>query len=801
MKRRIKNVAVLGSGIMGSRIACHFANIGLNVTLLDISPSELNEKEQKLGLNLTERVVRNRIVSEALTAAIKSNPSPLYSKKLRKHISVGNFDNDFDKISNADWIIEAVVERLDVKNSIFSRVDELRKKGSIVSTNTSGIPVHSMIEGKSEDFKQHFIGTHFFNPPRYLELLELIPTSSTDKKLVAFLMDYGQRFLGKKTVLCKDTPAFIANRIGVFSIMSLFHAVQEIKIDIETVDQLTGPVLGRPKSATFRTCDVVGLDTLVKVAQGVYDNCPDDEQREIFQIPEFINTMVENNWLGSKSNKGFYEKRKNKDGKSEIWSLDLEKLEYRPKKKNRLSSIGEAKKASTLKAQIKTLLTHDDEGGQFLRKIFYQLFSYVSFRIPEISEDISRIDDAMRAGFGWSFGPFETLDILGLKEVAEQMKKENISLAPWIEEMIQSGFESFYQVKDGNVLVYDPKQKSLSIKQGAAHSINMRALKHKNTLWNNKDSSIIDLGDGILQLEFHSKMNSIGAGVIQGINKAIDLAEKGYEGLVIYNEGQNFSVGADVGMIFMMAVEQEYDELSYAIKLFQKTVMRLRYSSIPVVVATHQMTLGGGCEISMHADKVVAHAETYMGLVEFGVGVIPGGGGTKEFALRLSDELKEGDIRTNAFRERFLTIGQAKVATSALEAFELGYLRKGIDEYCVSREQQLSRAKQVALQMANNGYTPPSERKDITVLGNEALGLVYAGANSMMSGNYISEHDQFISEKLGYVLAGGALTEVSQVSEQYLLDMERKAFVELCMKRKTLERLQSMITKGKVLRN
>ena len=801
MKRRIKNVAVLGSGIMGSRIACHFANIGLNVTLLDISPSELNEKEQKLGLNLTERVVRNRIVSEALTAAIKSNPSPLYSKKLRKHISVGNFDNDFDKISNADWIIEAVIERLDVKNSIFSRVDVLRKKGSIVSTNTSGIPVHSMIEGKSEDFKQHFIGTHFFNPPRYLELLELIPTSSTDKKLVAFLMDYGQRFLGKKTVLCKDTPAFIANRIGVFSIMSLFHAVQEIKIDIETVDQLTGPVLGRPKSATFRTCDVVGLDTLVKVAQGVYDNCPDDEQREIFQIPEFINTMVENNWLGSKSNKGFYEKRKNKDGKSEIWSLDLEKLEYRPKKKNRLSSIGEAKKASTLKAQIKTLLTHDDEGGQFLRKIFYQLFSYVSFRIPEISEDISRIDDAMRAGFGWSFGPFETWDILGLKEVAEQMKKENISLAPWIEEMIQSGFESFYQVKDGNVLVYDPKQKSLSIKQGAAHSINMRALKHKNTLWNNKDSSIIDLGDGILQLEFHSKMNSIGAGVIQGINKAIDLAETEYEGLVIYNEGQNFSVGADVGMIFMMAVEQEYDELSYAIKLFQKTVMRLRYSSIPVVVATHQMTLGGGCEISMHADKVVAHAETYMGLVEFGVGVIPGGGGTKEFALRLSDELREGDIRTNAFRERFLTIGQAKVATSALEAFELGYLRKGIDEYCVSREQQLSRAKQVALQMTNNGYTPPSERKDITVLGNEALGLVYAGANSMMSGNFISEHDQFISEKLGYVLAGGSLTEVSQVSEQYLLDMERKAFVELCMKRKTLERLQSMITKGKVLRN
>lgn len=801
MKRRIKNVAVLGSGIMGSRIACHFANIGLNVILLDISPSELNEKEQKLGLRISDSEVKNRIVNEALDTAVKSSPSPLYSKHLKNHITVGNFDEDFEKISTADWILEAVIERLDIKNSIFAKVDNMRKKGSIVSTNTSGIPIHSMIEGRSEDFKQYFLGTHFFNPPRYLELLEIIPTSNTKKELVEYLMDYGQRFLGKKTVLCKDTPAFIANRIGVYSIMSLFHTVKELKLDIETVDQLTGPVLGRPKSATFRTCDVVGLDTLVKVAQGVYDNCPDDEQREIFKIPEFINTMVENKWLGSKSKKGFYEKRKDANGKSEIWSLDLENLTYRAKKKVRLASIGEAKKEKTLKAQIKTLINHQDEGGQFLRKVFYQLFSYVSFRIPEISEDISRIDDAMRAGFGWSFGPFETWDILGLNAVVEQMKKEKIPLASWIDEMMESGVDSFYEIKNGEVQVYNYERKSLEPSYRSSSSINMRALKHTNTIWNNKDSTIIDLGDGILQLEFHSKMNSIGAGVIQGINKAIDLAEKEYEGLVIYNEGQNFSVGADVGMIFMMAVEQEYDELAYAVKTFQQTVMRLRYSSIPVIVAPHQMTLGGGCEIAMHADKVIAHAETYIGLVEFGVGVIPGGGGTKEFALRLSDELKEGDIRTNAFRERFLTIGQAKVATSALEAFELGYLRSGIDEYCVGREQQLSRAKQSALQLANNGYTPPSIRKDITVLGNEAVGLVYAGANSMMAGNYISEHDQFISEKLGYVLAGGELTEVSKVSEQYLLDMERKAFVELCMKRKTLERLQSMITKGKVLRN
>lgn len=801
MKRRIKKVAVLGSGIMGSRIACHFANVGLNVTLLDIVPGEPNEKELKSGATLEDKIVRNRIVNDALNASIKSNPSPLYSKKLAQRITTGNFEDDFEKISEADWIIEAVVERLDIKNVIFEKVDAFRKKGSIVSSNTSGIPIQSMLQNRSEDFVHHFLGTHFFNPPRYLELLEIIPTEKTNSEVITFLMDYGQRFLGKKTVLCKDTPAFIANRIGVFSIMSLFHTVEQLKLDIETVDQLTGPILGRPKSATFRTCDVVGLDTLVKVATGVFDNCPEDEQRKTFEIPSFIQGMIDNNWLGSKTKKGFYQKKKGEDGKSEIWSLDLAKMEYRPKKKIRLKSIGAAKKASSLEEKLNILFNHEDEGGQFLRSVFYQLFSYVSYRIPEISDSIERVDDAMRAGFGWALGPFQTWDALGVQNIAAQMKEHKIPYAEWIDEMINSGIESFYELDNGKVGVYGVQEKSMVAQATDPLSLNMNVLKHDDTIWSNKDTSIINLQDGILLLEFHSKMNSIGAGVIQGINKAIELAEKEYEGLVIYNEGQNFSVGADVGMIFMMAVEQEYDELAYAISMFQKTVMRIRHSSIPVIVAPHQMTLGGGCEIAMHADKVIAHAETYMGLVEFGVGVIPGGGGTKEFALRLSDELKSGDIRTNAFRERFLTVGQAKVATSAVEAFELGYLREGIDEYCVSRQHQLSRAKSAALQLANNGYTPPTERQDITVLGNEALGLVYAGANAMMSGNYISEHDQFISEKLGYVMAGGPLTEISQVSEQYLLDLERKAFVELCMKRKTLERLQSMITKGKILRN
>jgi len=800
-KRRISKVAILGSGVMGSRIACHFANIGVEVLLLDIVPRELNDKEKAKGLSKEDKSVRNRIVNEALQTAIKSNPSPLYSKSFSKLISTGNFEDDMAKISEVDWVMEVVVERLDIKKTVFEQVEEHRKKGSIVSSNTSGIPIESMLEVRSDDFQKHFLGTHFFNPPRYLELLEIIPSSKTDATLVDFLMDYGRKFLGKKTVLCKDTPAFIANRIGVYSIMSLFHTVKEMGLSVEAVDSLTGPVLGRPKSATFRTCDVVGLDTLVHVAKGVEENCPNDEAKETFAIPEYVQKMVDNDWLGSKSGQGFYKKVKGDDGKSKILALNLETLEYAEKDKVRFNVIGEAKKIDDLKERYQLMVNSDGEAGDFYRKTFYALFQYVTHRIPEISDELYRIDDGMRAGFGWQLGPFESWDALGLKDTLEKMKSAGYEAADWIQEMLDAGFESFYKVEQGQKKYYDIASKSYQAIPGTEGLVVLDNLRDDNIVWKNKGCTLVDLGDGILNLEFHTKMNTIGSEIIQGINKAIDLAEAEYEGLTIYNTGQNFSAGANVGMIFMMAVEQEYDELSFAIKQFQKTMMRVRYSSIPVVVATHQMALGGGCELSMHADKVVAHAETYMGLVEFGVGVIPGGGGSKEFALRLSDELKEGDIRTNTFRERFLTIGQAKVATSAHEAFEHGYLDAKKDEVIVSRELQLTRAKQAALQMAEVGYTKPAERKDIKVLGNEALGLVYVGANSMKSGNYISEHDQLISEKLGYVLAGGDLSERTEVSESYLLDLERKAFVELCTKKKTLERLQSMVTKGKVLRN
>ncbi|KJS06712.1 MAG: 3-hydroxyacyl-CoA dehydrogenase [Flavobacteriales bacterium BRH_c54] len=790
--RKINKVAVLGSGVMGSRIACHFANIGVEVLLLDIVPKEAVESKDKAA--------RNKIVNDALQFALKSNPSPIYSKSYVSRITTGNMDDDMAKIANCDWIIEVVIERLDIKKQVFENVEKYRKQGTLITTNTSGIPIHLMLDGRSEDFQQHFCGTHFFNPPRYLKLLELIPSPKTSPEVMAFLEDYGQRFLGKTTVVCKDTPAFIANRIGVYSIMSLFHTVTEMGLSVEEVDKLTGPVIGRPKSATFRTCDVVGLDTLVHVANGVKDNCPNDEANTTFEIPSYINKMVENNWLGSKTKQGFYKKVKTDDGKSEIHALNLSTLEYAPSQKVKFATLEMTKTIDDLKERMKVLINGKDKAGEFYRKSFFGLFAYVSNRIPEITDAIYKIDDALCAGFGWSLGPFANWDAVGVEEAVNQMEKMGITPNPWVKEMLAAGIKSFYKVEKGAKYYYDIESKSYQMVPGSDEVLSLETLREENTIWKNAGATIVDLGDGIINLEFHTKMNTIGAEVIEGINKAIDLAEEKYKGLVIYNDGDNFSAGANVGMIFMMAAEQEYDELNFAIKTFQDTMMRVRYSSVPVIVAPHNLALGGGCEMSMHADKVIAHAETYMGLVEFGVGVIPGGGGTKEFALRASDEYGDG-IRLNVLRNRFLTVGQAKVGTSAEEAFELGYLRRGTDEWIVSRKHQLSYAKQAALNLAEKGYTKPLQRNDIKVLGNEGLGIVYVGANSMKSGNYISEHDQLISEKLGFVLCGGNLSQPTEVNEQYLLDMERKAFLELCQQRKTLERLQSIITTGKVLRN
>ncbi len=808
MNRNIKRVAVLGSGVMGSRIACHFANIGVEVLLLDIVPRELLPAEAAKGLTLESPLVRNRIVNQSLETAVKSNPAPLFSKSFAKRISTGNFDDDMSKIADADWVIEVVVERLDIKKTVFEQVEKFRKQGTLITSNTSGIPIHLMEEGRSEDFKAHFCGTHFFNPPRYLQLLEIIPTPDTKKEVVDFLMEFGDKMLGKTVVLCKDTPAFIGNRIGVYSMLALTHLVEKMDLTVEEVDKYTGPAMGHPKSATFRTADVVGLDTLVNVANGLAQNAPDDEAKGVFQLPGFITKMVENKWLGEKTKKGFYEKVKDANGNSEILSLNLKTFEYGTQQKVKSATLEATKAVEDIRKRMKVYEQGADKAAELFRAMHYPLFEYVSKRVPEITDDFFRIDDAMRAGFGWEIGPFEVWDALGVRETIEKIKNEEKRLpgqdgevAQWVHDMLAAGCESFYKVENGVRQYYDIASKSYKAIPGTEDLIVLDHIRDSKTVWKNSGVSIIDLGDGILNCEFHTKMNTIGGDVIQGINKAIDLAEKEYRGLVISNDGKNFSAGANIGMIFMMAVEQDFDELNMAVRMFQNTAMRIRYSAIPVVVAPFQLTLGGGCEFSMHADFVQAHAETYMGLVEFGVGVIPGGGGSKEFALRASDEYKDDQITQNTLKDRFLTIGQAKVSTSAVEAFELGYLQKGKYAITMNRARFLADAKAKAIELADAGYIQPAARNDIKVLGNQGLGIVYVGASSMRAGNYISDHDKKISEKLGWVMCGGNLSAPTEVSEQYLLDLERKAFLELCAERKTLERIQHMLTKGKALRN
>jgi len=800
-KRRIEKVAVIGSGIMGSGIACHFANIGVEVLLLDIVPRELSPAEEAKGLSLQDKAVRNRLVNDALKAAIKSKPAPLYHKKFANRITTGNLEDDLVKVADVDWIIEVVVERLDIKQQVFEKIEQYRKPGTLITSNTSGIPIRFMNEGRSEDFRKHFCGTHFFNPPRYLRLFEIIPGPDTDPSVLEFLNGYGEKFLGKTSIVAKDTPAFIGNRIGIFGIQSLFHQVKEMGLTVEEVDKLTGPVIGRPKSATFRTVDVVGLDTLVHVANGIYENCPDDEAHELFQLPDFVQSLMDNNWLGSKSGQGFYKKVKGADGKSEILSLDLSTLEYRSKQRASFPTLEKTKTIDSVIDRFPVLVAGTDKAAEFYRKNFGALFAYVAKRIPEIADELYKIDDAMKAGFGWEHGPFQIWDAIGLDKGIELIEASGYSAAAWVSEMKEAGIDRFYGLDNGATLYYDIASKAHKVVPGQESFIILDNIREKQTVFENRGAVVSDLGDGILNVEFRSKMNSIDGDVLGAINKAIDLAEKDYEGVVIANQGANFSVGANIGMIFMMAVEQEYDELNMAVKYFQDTCMRLRYSSIPTVVAPQGMTLGGGCEMTLHADRVVAAAESYIGLVEFGVGVIPGGGGSKEMALRAGDTFVKNDVELNRLQEYFLTIGMAKVSTSAYEAFDLDILKPGKDHIVVNKDRQIATAKAVARQMADMGYTRPPARNDVRVLGKQALGMFLVGTDSMEAAHYISEHDKKIANKLAYVMAGGDLSEPSYVSEQYLLDLEREAFLSLCGERKTLERLQHMIQKGKPLRN
>lgn len=797
MSRKIRKIAVLGSGVMGSGIACHFANIGVEVLMLDIVPFDLKDEEKD------NPVARNRIVNGALKKAVKSKPAALYQKEFVKRIKTGNFDDDFAKIKDCDWVIEVVVERLDIKRQVFEKVEKYRRPGTLVTSNTSGIPIHMMAEGRSDDFKANFCGTHFFNPPRYLRLFEIIPTADTDQEVINFLMRYGDVYLGKQTVLAKDTPAFIGNRVGVYSMAKIFQLTTELGLPIETVDKLTGPAIGRPKTGTFRLGDLVGHDVAVKVLTGIAQNCPNDEQMQVFEVPDYMTWLLENKFLGNKSGQGFYKKtgKKDADGRKEILALDLDKKEYRSKTSVPLASLKGAKQIDKLDKRIRFLFKAEDAGGQLIRRSLTGLFAYVSHRIPEISDDLYSIDNALKAGFAWEAGPFEYWDMIGLKKGYDAAIADGEDVADWVKEMIDAGLESFYKVEDGKRKYYNISTKSYKAMPGAEEFIILDNYRSQAPVYKNSEVLLHDIGDGVLCLEFQSMHNTIGEGVLKGINESIRIAEEdGWKGLVIGNDATNFSVGANLMLVAMMAYEQDFDELNMAVNLFQQTSMRCRYSAIPVVAATQGYVFGGGCEISMHTDAVMASAESYIGLVEVGVGLIPGGAGTKEFAVRLSDSFTEGDVKSPKLIEAFKTIGLATVATSAHEAFQHGYLIPNRDQVVVNKDRAIAEAKKKVLELSFN-YTQPIQREDVTVMGRGGLATLYAAANELKLGNFATEHDIKIVHKLAQVLCGGDLTGEQQVSEQYLLDLEREAFLSLCGEQKTLERIQHMLQTNKPLRN
>jgi 3-hydroxyacyl-CoA dehydrogenase len=799
MKRSIRKVAVLGSGVMGSAIACHFANIGCEVMLLDILPKELTEEEKAKNLTLESKAVRNRIAQSSFDRSIKSSPAPLMSKKFASRITLGNFEDDMPKIKNYDWIIEVVVENLEIKKKVYEQVEKFRKLGSLVTSNTSGIPIHLMVEGRSEDFKKHFAGTHFFNPPRYLKLFEVIPTPHTDPDVTQFLLHYGDLYLGKTAVLCKDTPAFIGNRVGVWGLLKIIDSMRKFNLNVDEIDKLTGSVIGRPKSATFRTSDLVGLDTLVKVANNLYAGLPNDEGRETFKLPDVVARLNQNKWLGDKTGQGFYKKTKNAKGQTEILTLDLKTLEYKPKVKAKFATLETTKTIDNLKDRFKVLLAGKDKAGDFYRDAFYGLFQYASKRIPEISDELYRIDDAICAGFGWEMGPFETWDSIGIEKSMQAMEAAGYKPAQWVYDMLSAGNKTFYKIEGGQRKYYDIPSKSYRTITSKEAFIILENLSDK-FVWKNAESKLIDIGDGIVNFAWYSKSYTLGSAVIEGLNKAIDLAEKNHRGLVIGHQGSDFSLGANLGLVFMYAIEQDYDELDFMVRAFQNSTMRIRYSSIPVVVAPQGRTLGGGCEMTLHADIVQAAAETYIGLVEVGVGLIPGGGGTKEFTKRVSDRMQEGDIELNALQNAFMNIATAKVSLSAEESREMGILREK-DRISMNKDRQILDAKAAVIELADAGYTMPVQARDIRVQGRTGMALFAAGLNGMKMGRYISEHDEKIAMKIANVMCGGDLTYAQDVSEQYLLDLEREAFVSLCGERKTLERIQSILTGGKPLRN
>lgn len=788
MQNKITNITVLGSGLMGSSIAAHFAGCGFNVMLLDLPSSE---------------GVKNRIVIESLKKCLEVKPSNIFRKKDAERIQIGNFEDDLKKIADSDWIVEAIIENLEIKKSLYEKIEIYRRPRTIVSSNTSGIPINLLIEGRSDDFKKYFFGTHFFNPPRYLRLLEIIPTSFTDPEVVDHFKNFGDQFLGKQIIVCNDTPAFVANRIGVVSLVKIFELTHQLNLNIDEVDKLNGTALGRPKSGIFRLTDLVGLDTAVKVINDLKKNCMQDEFIQNMKLPDFIKFLMDQKFYGDKTSQGFYKKTREKDekGKPIILQLNLNTNEYERSKISKLESLKVSKQIEEFPKRIRTLIQLTDAGAELIKKSLAFLLAYSSRCIPEIADDYSTIDLAMKNGFGWESGPFEVWDIIGLETGIDLIHQENLKAANWVYELNLLPEKKFYLEKNGSRHYFCLKLKNYKAESGQEKNIQLTYLSKEKTVFENSELRLIDIGDEVLCAEFKSKHNAIGEGILNGLNQSIKIAEEqNWKGIVIGNNANNFTVGANIMLIGMLAFQQEYDQLELAVRLFQNTSMRMRYSKIPVVSATQGYVFGGGTEFLMHCDASVCAAESYIGLVEVGVGLIPGGGGTKEFALRFSQEMKEGEVLIPQLIQKFKTIATASVATSAYEAFEYGYLKEGKDLVSINSTSQIYLAKKKIIQLSEH-YLPPISQDQITVLGRSGLGTLYAAAHTLYKGGYASEHDIKIAKKIAYVLCGGDLSYEQKVSEQYLLDLEREAFLSLCTEPKTLERIQYMLENNKPLRN
>ena len=799
----IRKAAVLGAGTMGAAIAAHLANAGIPTVLLDIAPLELSPEETTKGLGLDSPQVKNRIARSGYDGLVRARPAAYMLTDNAKLISIGNFADDMAKLKECDLVIEAVVENLDIKHKVFAEVEKNMKPGAVIASNTSGIPIASIAEPFSDEFKSHFIGIHFFNPPRYMKLVEIIPTAWTSGEMACKIAGFLDQRLGKGVVPAKDRPNFIANRIGVFGMMATIHEMIAMGFTPTEVDQMTGKAIGHASSATFRTSDLVGLDVTAHVTKNLYPAVPDDEDREVFQLPELIQTLLDKKLLGDKTKGGFYKKSKNAEGKTEILELDLSTFEYKPQTKTKFPSLDAAKQIEEIPPRVKKLVWGDDRVGEFLWKTTSRISRYAANRIPEIAGTVVEIDNAIKWGFGWEIGVFEAWDAIGVRESVERMKKEGQAVPANVQAMLNAGAETFYKNDSGKRSYFDlvaGEYKAMPERPGV---LVLKSWKEKTgVIKSNPGATLIDIGDGVACLEFHSKMNSIGGDTVQMVNFAIDEVEKNFKGLVVGNQGGNFSAGANIMLLLMAAQEEEWDDINMMVSALQKAIMRLRYSAKPVVTAPYGLTLGGGCEIAIHGDKVRAAAETYIGLVEVGVGVIPAGGGTKEMTMRAMDAAKRTpDADPLAFlKKTFETIGMGKVATSAQEARAWGFLRD-CDAISMNGDRLIADAKQEVLNLDASGYVQPVERTDILALGNSAQAAMKLALHMMKRGQFISDHDELIGKKLAKVMSGGDLNHQTYVSERYLLDLEREAFVSLCGERKTQERIAAMLKTGKPLRN